>query len=188
MDKQKYTEIKSELIEFYNGFDFQITFTGTFKQVLSHQCRNGFPIREFLTIEEAVRNVNRFLNSVSRKVFGPAQAKKGRMIWAVGYVEGYSRASVTGRERIHAHLLLGGFPTNSFDFENPMDLYRLESLLREEWQKSNWGWEQVEVRLLAPEGFNTDLPMESRNRWQEYIHKHFNPEQSERIIMRLPKR
>ncbi|GJL65062.1 MAG: hypothetical protein NPIRA05_00330 [Nitrospirales bacterium] len=109
-------------------------------------------------------------------------------MFGLGYIEGDARASATGSERIHSHMFIGGPIKYRFDISNPEEAYSLEQILTQEWNKTKWGYDQVDMRLIANRGEKIVLPSIARLKWQGYILKRYHLEQSERLIFagRLP--
>lgn len=178
---------KEALMDFYDKHDFVLSFSGTYKQVLHHADDAGFQTKEHLCPETANKTVHRFLSGSSRRIFGCSQAQKGKRLFGVGYIEGVVRASVLGKQRIHNHMFIGGPIQERFDVFDPEQAYRVEQILNHEWNNTPWGYDQVDLRIISEHGTNTELPTISRERWQDYIHKQYDPTQSERLIMCLPK-
>ena len=177
---------KKALMAYYDQFDFQLSFSGTYRQAIHHPVCGNYGTKEFLDIEEANRNVQRFLNSASRRIFGCSGAKKGIRLFGIGYIEGAVRASVHGLPRLHNHMFIGGLDIECIDLLDPEAAYILEQRLLQEWRDSKWGYDQADIRLIGPRGKKIELPTIARSRWQGYIHKQYDPEQSERLIFCLP--
>lgn len=173
---------KNALVEYYDQYEFVLSFTGNYKQVLRYRNEYGYYTREFLDVEAANKNVCHFITRASRRLFGTSQAQKGKRQFGLGYIEGDIRASVTGRERLHNHMFIGGPIGERFNLSNPEDAYILEQILTQEWNKTKWGYDQIDVRLIADSGEKTELPSIARGRWQSYILKQYDLEKSERLI------
>ncbi len=175
-------------MDFYDRYEFHLSFTGTYKQCLVHPMVGNKSPKEYLTIEEANKTLTRFAMTASRSIFGCSQAKKGKRLVAVGYIEGNIRAAVSAHERIHTHLSIGGPIADRFDLTDPEQAYKLENILKQQWNKTKWGYDEVDIRLIDNREINnTELPFVSRDRWQGYIHKKYDHKQSERMVMFLPK-
>ncbi len=178
---------KKELMAFIEKFDFCFAFTGTYRQVVFHETKINDRVREFLDIEEANRNVGRFINMVSRRIIGRSRANKTNRLITAGYIEGHPRASVSGKERIHCHLLIGGPIDTHFDLEKSGDSLRLKNILEQEWKDTKWGWKQTDLLHHSKKSISPILPAFDTQQWISYIFKNFDHQQSERIVLNLPK-
>ena len=179
--------MKKELLAYYDQFDFCLFFTGTYRQVLHDRTQHGLPVQDYLSIEKANQNTHHFLTRASRKIFGCAQAQRGKHLFGVGYVEGETRASVTGRQRIHNHILIGGPIEDRFDIFDNSHFDLLRALLTKEWASTRWGWNDVDVGVLCEQGSDGEPSSVRVKKCKNYIHKHYDHLQSQRMIMCLPK-
>ena len=176
-------QTKQEITRYFQKTNFEIAFTGTFKQVFQHPTGSVTAISEYLDIEKAAKNVDHFLNAASRRVFGCCGAKKGDQLHAVGLIEGDSRASVTGGKRIHAHLMIGGFPEAWCQSISGNVSLKTQLELENVWQNTKWGWHDTDVQLMIN---NSESTISRTEGWLEYILKDLNKFETERLIIRHP--
>ena len=161
----------------YDRQHYQLAFTGTFRQVVSHLGPNGFSVPEHITVEKASKNFDLFMVSLSRKVLGPSRVKLGFQLCCSGAIEGYPRPSVTGRKRMHIHASIGGIPPSKFDLAVPDDFVALDQLMRRTWQQSLWGYDESRSFLLANG--------EDYAKWRQYVQKDLSLLEPERLIHRV---
>gem|GEM_PF-5739361 len=180
-------KLKTGLLERYDNYDFDVSFTGTYRQVILHKRAREFQIPEYLNIDSANKNVSHFLNAASRRIFGCSRAKSGQRLFAVGYIEGYARASVSGRERIHCNLSIGGVPPERFNLFDSEQAHELERLLMQTWSKTKWGYKQSCIKVISPIINHQTVPTIDGKKWLRYSYKYYNHRQSGRMIYCLPK-
>ena len=87
-----------------------------------------------------------------------------------------------GVERIHSHMFIGGPIRERFDLTDSDEFLLLEKLFKQEWQKTKWGYDEVDLRLIAKKGEKSELPSIARKRWKSYVLKDYDPDHSDRLI------
>lgn len=96
------------------------------------------------------RNFRHFLNLFNKKVYGNASVRYGKKVEVIPVLE----KSLSGR--LHYHTLI----------KNPLPekVFQVEMMMKDIWQKTEWGYREVDVIRKIDNG------------WIGYITKHFGNE------------
>ena len=152
-------------MNWFGKLQAQVTFTGSARQCLWLAGSR----REWITTEALARNVDWFIERLSRDVLGRRQVRKGHLLLYVGVIEG---DRVVDYNRMHVHLAIGGIPVG-------YSLGHIRQRISDRWQSSRWGYNDLQA---------TNLDDDPQSRWNRYMLKEFDPAQSERWITNVPYR
>lgn len=132
--------IQGSVREFIMDLNFQnpIAVTLTLKQaiMLEDGSSRGY-IR--ITPDRASQNLRHFLNVINYKCLGKKASRHGHRIPVFSVLEG------TQEKRLHFHLLM--------DWPLGTDASEIETIISSNWQKTQWGYPQIDVKTHADNGW-----------------------------------
>lgn len=133
-------KIQGSVREFVMDLNFRnpIAVTLTLKQAipLEDSLSRGY-IR--ITPDRASQNLRHFLNVINYKCLGKKASRHGHRIPVFSVLEG------TQEKRLHFHLLM--------DWPIGSNANEIETMISTNWQKTQWGYHQIDVKTQADEGW-----------------------------------
>jgi len=108
-------------------------------------------IRDPITPLAASQDFGFFIQRLNASLFGHAAKRYGKSIAILPTLEGLQRGKL-----LHYHCAFGQFPTQHSD-------KAIEAKIREAWQKTRFGNEQVDVRRMATAGWLSYMGKEIRS-------------------------
>jgi hypothetical protein len=141
-----------------------VAFTGSVRQCLHHPSG----VIEWATPRLVAKNVDEFIERVSRRFLRRKSVRAHVQLRCACVVEG---GREVGGQRLHAHLMVGGFPRGEI-----LDVVQPEMIAR--WTATRWGYEDAKVEPLGSS--------EDRRRWAEYLVKEFGHGRDDRWFFNYP--
>lgn len=159
-------QLKAAYANWFRQMKAQVAFTGSALQCT--RADNG--TKDWITVARLELNVARFVERLSRDIYGRPAVRAGKSLSYIGVIEGQERPLFEGGQRLHVHLALGEIP-ESVDFDKVFERadYR--------WARSNWGYRETDSQRLNSEG--------DRDRWIQYLLKRFDHNRTERLITNI---
>lgn len=108
-------------------------------------------MRETITQSAASQDFSFFIRRLNASLFGHAAKRYGKSIVIMPTLEGLHNGKL-----LHYHCALGQFPTQLCE-------KAIEAKIREAWQKTRFGNEQVDVRRMATAGWLSYMGKEIRS-------------------------
>lgn len=108
-------------------------------------------MRETITQTAASQDFGFFIRRLNASLFGHAAKRFGKSIAILPTLEGLQHGKL-----LHYHCALGQFPTQLCE-------KAIEAKIREAWQKTRFGNEQVDVRRMATAGWLSYMGKEIRS-------------------------
>ncbi|ACT60564.1 hypothetical protein [Hirschia baltica] len=158
---------KQAYLEWFSELNPQFAFTGTALQ--------SIPItggdHEVLNVELLRQNVQHFIKNLSRKLYGCRAVKDGNWVKYTGSIEGDQGDALTCSQRLHVHLSI---EIDQSICRVPLD--EVTEIMQESWQDTKWGREITQTEEIH-----------NQSGWDRYCLKHFDLEDTSRILINIPK-
>ena len=151
--------------------------TLTMHQFIFIQGEDGITRCKYLDITTASSTLDVFCQLLSRKLHGRRCRQNKELVEFRGYFEGDPLSSISGREHLHFHGVMGNLPDQFSRRFTQEELFNLEAIIGPLWSKLDWGGEQIALDKI--DAFTVD-GCTATARISRYSTKKLNPTEPER--------